>query len=86
MTHPLPVGARVYHSNYLWARAVPGGMGEVVEVKGSFHGTLYEYLVKVDHSGEPDRAPYESWWPEWAVREALPFDFYDAPKKEMDHE
>lgn len=82
--HPFPVGTRVYHSNYLWARAVAGGMGEVKEVKGPFHGTLYEYRVAVDRDG--DRAPREFWWPEWAVREALPFDYYDALKEEMSHE
>lgn len=84
MTHPLPVGTRVYHRNYLWARSVAGGMGEVKEVKGPFHGKLYEYRVAVNRDGQ--RAPYESWWPEWAVREALPFDYYGELGKETGNE
>ncbi|MFI8942702.1 hypothetical protein [Streptomyces syringium] len=67
MTDPIPVGTRVFHDGQVWARALPGGTGQVIKVEGPDQHGDYEYLVRTgpDFSRRPGPTNPEideQWW------------------------
>lgn len=74
---PLKVRDRVFHVGQIWARSLPGGTAEILEVQGPDHRDNYEYLVLtgVYFSRKPsERNPQtrKEWWSSTATVLAKP--------------
>lgn len=77
-THPLTVGARVYHYGHQWSGA-EDGTATIVEVKPQRDGTS-EYRVQLDRPLYPG-GPEESWWASYHTYKAIEL----APLSPPDH-
>lgn len=75
MPEPLPLGTRVFHGAQEWARALPGGTGEIIRVKGPDGRGDCEYLVRTGHQfarrpGPDNPETDERWWSSRATHRA----------------
>lgn len=66
--HPLPVGAKVFHSGQQWARSLDGGTAVVRKVIGPLRDGAYEYVVDAcqEFSRRPGPDNPMDWRTQWA--------------------